>query len=81
MLTQLSLLGGWDAGRQAGSPTCVCPQVSDHTQTPEEEPISLDKLQDSCRTNYGYSEAPSFHHQPRVLLASLTTVLLGLCLL
>uniref|UniRef100_A0A8C0N9E4 Dipeptidase n=1 Tax=Canis lupus familiaris TaxID=9615 RepID=A0A8C0N9E4_CANLF len=56
-------------------------RVSDHTQTPEEEPISLDKLQDSCRTNYGYSEAPSFHHQPRVLLASLTTVLLGLCLL
>ncbi|XP_045746244.1 dipeptidase 1 [Mirounga angustirostris] len=56
-------------------------QVSDHTQTPEEEPIPLDKLEDSCRTKYGYSEAPSFHHQPGALLASLTTILLGLSLL
>lgn len=55
--------------------------MSDHTQSPEEQPIPLDKLQGSCRTTYGYSEAPSFHHQPRALLASLTTILLGLCLL
>lgn len=69
------------ASRQAGNPTRVCPQVSDHTQTPEEEPIPLDKLEDSCRTKYGYSEASSFYHQPGALLASLTTILLGLSLL
>lgn len=68
-------------GRRAGSPSGVCPQVSDHTQTPEEEPIPKDKLQTSCRTMYGYSEAPSLHQQPGALLASLTTILLGLCVL
>ncbi|XP_022367512.1 dipeptidase 1 isoform X3 [Enhydra lutris kenyoni] len=56
-------------------------QVSDHAQTPEEVPIPLGKLQGSCRTTYGYSEAPSFHPPPGALLASLSTVLLGLCLL
>ncbi|XP_040299311.1 dipeptidase 1 isoform X2 [Herpailurus yagouaroundi] len=56
-------------------------QVSDHTQSPEEEPIPADQLQASCRTMYGYSEAPSLHRQPGALLASLTTVLLGLGLL
>ncbi|XP_046934924.1 dipeptidase 1 isoform X2 [Lynx rufus] len=56
-------------------------QVSDHTQSPEEEPIPADQLQASCRTMYGYSEAPSLHRQPGALLASLTTVLLGLRLL
>ncbi|XP_004437067.1 PREDICTED: dipeptidase 1 [Ceratotherium simum simum] len=55
-------------------------QASDHTQTPEEEPISLDKLVASCRTNYGYSEAPSLHCQPGSLLVSLTLLLLSLCL-
>uniref|UniRef100_A0A673UBG6 Dipeptidase n=2 Tax=Suricata suricatta TaxID=37032 RepID=A0A673UBG6_SURSU len=56
-------------------------QASDHTQTPEEEPIPKDKLETPCRTMYGYSEAPSLHQQPGPLLASLTTLLLGLCLL
>lgn len=56
-------------------------QASDHTQSPEEEPIPLDKLEPSCRTTYGYSEGPSLHHQPGALLASLTPLLLGLCLL
>ncbi|XP_019268459.1 dipeptidase 1 isoform X1 [Panthera pardus] len=56
-------------------------QVSDHTQSPEEEPIPAAQLQASCRTMYGYSEAPSLHRQPGALLASLTTVLLGLGLL
>ncbi|XP_047702252.1 dipeptidase 1 isoform X1 [Prionailurus viverrinus] len=56
-------------------------QVSDHTQSPEEEPIPADQLQASCRTMYGYSGAPSLHRQPGALLASLTTVLLGLGLL
>lgn len=56
-------------------------QVSDHTQSPEEEPIPADQLQASCRTMYGYSEAASLHRQPGALLASLTTVLLGLGLL
>ncbi|XP_045296025.1 dipeptidase 1 isoform X1 [Leopardus geoffroyi] len=56
-------------------------QVSDHTQSPEEEPIPAGQLQASCRTMYGYSEAPSLHRQPGALLASLTTILLGLGLL
>uniref|UniRef100_A0A8C9M319 Dipeptidase n=1 Tax=Panthera tigris altaica TaxID=74533 RepID=A0A8C9M319_PANTA len=45
-------------------------QVSDHTQSPEEEPIPAAQLQ-----------PPSLHRQPGALLASLTTVLLGLGLL
>lgn len=56
-------------------------QVSNHTQTPEEVPIPLTELEPACRTTYGYSEAPSFHQQPGALLASLTTILLSLCLL
>ena len=71
----------FSAGRRAGGPSSVCPQVSDHTQSPEEEPIPAAQLQASCRTMYGYSEAPSLHRQPGALLASLTTVLLGLGLL
>ncbi|XP_030154760.1 dipeptidase 1 isoform X1 [Lynx canadensis] len=71
----------FSAGRRAGGPSSVCPQVSDHTRRPEEEPIPADQLQASCRTMYGYSEAPSLHRQPGALLASLTTVLLGLGLL
>lgn len=56
-------------------------QASNHTLDPEEEPISLDKLDGSCRTNYGYSEAPRLHHQSGVLVASLAPLLLSLCLL
>ncbi|XP_062968697.1 dipeptidase 1 [Cynocephalus volans] len=56
-------------------------QVSNHMQTPEEEPIPLDQLDGSCRTQYGYSEAPSLHRQPGVLLTSLTSLLFCLCLL
>lgn len=52
-------------------------QVSNHTQTPEEEPIPEDKLETSCRTMYGYSEAPGLHRRPGALLASLATILLG----
>ncbi|XP_059008818.1 dipeptidase 1 isoform X2 [Mustela lutreola] len=52
-------------------------QVSDHAGTPEEVPIPLGELQGSCRTTYGYSEAPSFHPPPGALLASLSTILLG----
>lgn len=66
---------------QAGSPTCVYPQASNHAQSPEEEPIPLDKLEASCRTKYGYSEAPRLHQQPGALLASLAPLLLSLCLL
>lgn len=61
--------------------TCVCPQASDHKQAPGEEPIPLGQLEASCRTNYGYSGAPSLHLQPGTLLASLVTLLLSLCLL
>lgn len=71
----------FSAGRRAGGLSSVCPQVSDHTQSPEEEPIPAGQLQASCRTMYGYSEAPSLHRQPGALLASLTTILLGLGLL
>nr|XP_019596080.1 PREDICTED: dipeptidase 1 isoform X2 [Rhinolophus sinicus] len=56
-------------------------QASNHAQSPEEEPIPLDKLEASCRTKYGYSEAPSLHQQPGALLASLAPLLLSLCLL
>ncbi|XP_066204560.1 dipeptidase 1 [Saccopteryx leptura] len=54
-------------------------QASNHRMAPEEEPIK-DMLEGSCRTNYGYSGAPSLHHQSWALLASLAT-LLSLCLL
>ncbi|XP_049642264.1 dipeptidase 1 [Suncus etruscus] len=56
-------------------------RVSDHTQPPEEEPISLDKLEASCRTNYGYSAAPHTNHLSGVLLASLGLLLLSLYVL
>uniref|UniRef100_A0A3Q2HKP2 Dipeptidase n=1 Tax=Equus caballus TaxID=9796 RepID=A0A3Q2HKP2_HORSE len=56
-------------------------EASDHMQTPEEEPIPLDKLEPSCRTKYGYSQAPSLHRQLGALLASLALLPLGLCLL
>lgn len=56
-------------------------QASNHTQDPEEEPIPLKELGDSCRTKYGYSEAPSLRHPSGALLASLASLLLSLCLL
>lgn len=56
-------------------------QVSNHEQAPEETPIPLEKLDGSCRTQYGYSEAPSLHHQPGVLLAFLVPLLSSLHLL
>ncbi|XP_008048223.1 dipeptidase 1 [Carlito syrichta] len=56
-------------------------EASNHMQTPEEEPIPLDKLGSSCRTQYGYSEASSFHCPWRALLASLTALIFSLCLL
>ncbi|XP_004377828.1 dipeptidase 1 [Trichechus manatus latirostris] len=59
----------------------VVEQVSNHTQNPEEEPINLDKLEGSCRTQYGYSAAPGLHHQWGVLLAALAPLLLSWCLL
>lgn len=34
-------------------------QASNHAQVPGEEPIPLGQLEASCRTNYGYSAAPS----------------------
>uniref|UniRef100_H0WQU6 Dipeptidase n=2 Tax=Otolemur garnettii TaxID=30611 RepID=H0WQU6_OTOGA len=46
-------------------------QVSNHTQAPEEEPIPLAEMDGSCRTQYGYSKAPSTGHWPGALLASL----------
>lgn len=64
---------------QAANP--VCPQASNHTRDPEETPIEQKYLDSSCRTSYGYSEAPSLHLQPAALLASLTPLLLGLRLL
>ncbi|XP_004842692.2 dipeptidase 1 isoform X1 [Heterocephalus glaber] len=56
-------------------------KVSNLTATPEEEPIALNKLKGSCRTQYGYSAAPSLSHSPGALLASLAPLLLGLHLM
>lgn len=56
-------------------------QASDHTQTPEEEPIERDQLEASCRTMYGYSGAPGLRRPPGPLLASLAPLLFSLCLL
>ncbi|KAI5276878.1 Dipeptidase 1 [Manis pentadactyla] len=56
-------------------------QVSDRTQTPGEDLIPLDKLEASCRTAYGYSEASGLHRQPGALLASLAPLLFSLHLL
>ncbi|XP_021486902.1 dipeptidase 1 [Meriones unguiculatus] len=50
-------------------------------QGPEEEPISLAKLEGGCRTRYGYSQAPSIHFQRGALLASLAPLLFSLHLL
>lgn len=68
------------AGGREAQP-CVCPQASNHSSTPVEEIIPREELEDSCRTYYGYSEAPSLHHQLGALLASLTPALLSLRLL
>nr|XP_035137722.1 dipeptidase 1 isoform X2 [Callithrix jacchus] len=53
-------------------------KVRDLTQAPEEEPIPLDELEGSCRTQYGYSGAPSLSHRQGFLLASLAPLLLCL---
>ncbi|XP_024407336.2 dipeptidase 1 [Desmodus rotundus] len=53
-------------------------QASNHSRPPEEEPIPREELEDSCRTYYGYSEAPRLHRQPGALLASLAPALLSL---
>ncbi|XP_031193259.1 dipeptidase 1 [Mastomys coucha] len=55
--------------------------VSNNMQAPEEEPIALGELDGSCRTHYGYSEAPSIHLQTGVLVASLASLLFSLHLL
>ncbi|KAL1784396.1 hypothetical protein HispidOSU_011729 [Sigmodon hispidus] len=55
--------------------------ASNHMQVPEEEPIPLGKMEGSCRTQYGYSRAPSIHLQIGALLASLASLLFGLHLL
>lgn len=66
---------------RAGCLTQVCLQVSNNMQAPEEEPIALGELDGSCRTHYGYSEAPSIHLQTGVLVASLASLLFSLHLL
>nr|XP_044990707.1 dipeptidase 1 [Jaculus jaculus] len=53
-------------------------KASNHLQAPEEEPITLDLLDGSCRTQYGYSEAPGLHHQSEALLVSMASLLFGL---
>ncbi|XP_006902923.1 PREDICTED: dipeptidase 1 [Elephantulus edwardii] len=52
-------------------------KVSRHTQIPEEKPISLDELEGSCRTTYGYSSGPSLQHQAWALLATPCLLLLS----
>lgn len=64
---------------QAANP--VCPQASNHARDPEEKPIEQRYLDSSCRTSYGYSEAPGLRLQPAALLASLAPLLLSLRLL
>lgn len=61
--------------------TQVCLQVSNNMQAPEENPISLNELDGACRTQYGYSQAPSIHLQTGALVASLASLLFSLCLL
>ncbi|XP_052023037.1 dipeptidase 1 isoform X2 [Apodemus sylvaticus] len=56
-------------------------QISNSMQAPEEEPISLSELGGSCRTYYGYSQAPSIHLQTGALAASLASLLFSLHLL
>ncbi|XP_007937428.1 dipeptidase 1 [Orycteropus afer afer] len=52
-------------------------QVSRHTQTPEEKPITLDELEGSCRTYYGYSAASGLYYQWGALLATSAPFLLS----
>lgn len=66
---------------KAGCLTWVCLQASNSMEIPEEEPIPLGELEGSCRTHYGYSQAPSIHLQMGALLASLTPLLFSLHLL
>ncbi|XP_042558162.1 dipeptidase 1 [Dipodomys spectabilis] len=56
-------------------------EVSSPQQAPDDEPIPLDQLDGSCRTQYGYSAAPGLHHQPGALLTSLATLIFSLSLL
>lgn len=67
---------------RAGCLTWVCLQVSNRMQqVPEEGPISVNELDGTCRTHYGYSQAPSIHLQTGALVASLASLLFGLRLL
>lgn len=61
--------------------TRVCLQVSNNMQAPEESPISLKELDGTCRTHYGYSQAPSIHLQTGALVVSLASLLFSLHLL
>lgn len=74
-------LGSYPLPTQAGCLTWVCFQASNNMQVPEEEPIQLDELGGSCRTDYGYSQAPSIHFQIGALLAFLVPLLFSLNLL
>lgn len=56
-------------------------QISNSMQAPEEEPISMNELRGSCRTYYGYSQAPGIHLQTGALAASLASLLFSLHLL
>ncbi|XP_045389807.1 dipeptidase 1 [Lemur catta] len=56
-------------------------QVSNNTQAAGEEPIPLEQLGTSCRTQYGYSDAPTLHRHPGALLASLAPLIFSLRLL
>lgn len=56
-------------------------QISNSMQAPEEEPIPQDELRGSCRTYYGYSQAPGIHLQTGALAASLASLLFSLHLL
>lgn len=55
-------------------------KASNHRAAPEEEPIALESLEASCRTAYGYSQAPPRPRPPPALLA-LAAPLLSLRLL
>ncbi|XP_069843939.1 dipeptidase 1 isoform X2 [Dipodomys merriami] len=56
-------------------------EVSSPQQAPDDEPIPLDQLDGSCRTQYGSSAAPGLHLQPGALLTSLATLIFSLSLL
>ncbi|XP_021076393.1 dipeptidase 1 [Mus pahari] len=55
--------------------------VSNNMQSPEEVPITLNKLDGSCRTYYGYSQAHSIHLQTGALAVSLASLFFHLHLL